>query len=372
MGHRIVVIGAGYSGLAAAVRASRRLREAQVTLVNPIPRFVERVRLHQVAAGQQIREHSLAEIASRAGFEFVVGRVLSLDPDIRSLRLDSSGKPLEYDTLVYALGSGSPRNGIPGVAEHAMAVSGLDEAHEVRERLAGYAGQQAVVTVVGGGLTGIETAAELAESHPALRLRLLTDGEFTPGLSLRGRRYLRHVFDRLGIEVRSGTPVHEVGQSTVETGNAGTLDTDLTVWTAGFDVPEVARQAGLAVDDRGRVLVDGTLRSVSHPDIYAIGDSAVLRTRDNQVLRMACATGLPSGVYAARAIAARLSGRQPDPFGFRYLNQCISLGRRAGLVQFVDHHDRPRAAVLTGRTAARYKEFVVRGAQLVAHRPGIR
>jgi NADH dehydrogenase len=138
-----------------------------------------------------------------------------------------------------------------------------------------------------------------------------------------------------------------------------------------FGCHPLAREAGFAVDDHGRMIVDGSLRSVSHPDVYGIGDAVALRKQDGQDLRMACATGMPSGQHAARSIAARLAGLEPTPMRFRYLNQCISLGRRDGLVQFVHSDDSPREVVLTGCLAALYKETIVRGTVLVEHHPAI-
>jgi NADH dehydrogenase FAD-containing subunit len=142
----------------------------------------------------------------------------------------------------------------------------------------------------------------------------------------------------------------------------------LTVWATGFVVAPLAAQAGLAVDRHRRILVDHTLRSHSHHDIYAVGDSAVAHRAGGQALRMACATGLPAGQCAADAITARLTGHAPSPLRFRYLFQCISLGRRDALIQFVHPDDSPREIVLTGRAAARFKELVVRGARWATQR----
>jgi NADH dehydrogenase len=144
---------------------------------------------------------------------------------------------------------------------------------------------------------------------------------------------------------------------------------DTVVWTAGFRVPEMARESGFAVDGNGRMIVDEQMRSVSHPDVYAVGDAAAVRRPGGDELRMACATGLPVAQHAARAIAARLNGREPKPLRFRYVNQCISLGRRDGLVQFVRSDDSPVEAVLTGRPAALYKEAIVRGTVLFQRHP---
>ena len=144
---------------------------------------------------------------------------------------------------------------------------------------------------------------------------------------------------------------------------------DTVVWTTGFRAPAVARQAGFAVDDSGRMLVDATLRSVSHPEVYGVGDAAAVRRQTGEQLRMACATALPSAHYATRAVADRFAGREPKPLRFRYFTQCISLGRRDGLIQFVHQDDSPKESILTGRIAARYKETTVRVSLLAQRVP---
>ena len=361
MTHRIVVLGAGYAGLAAANRIAGHTRHAQVTLVNARAQFVERVRLHQVAAGQQVREYPLRDCLRGTGIQLVIGRVRALDPDRRQVQLDSATEAatVAYDTLVYALGSAADNR---QVAEHAYPVADLDSARELGKRVPDLAAERGVLAVVGGGLTGIETATELAESYPQLRVRLVTAGQPGGWLSARGRAHLRRVFDRLGIEVWPGATVTKVGPGGVVLADGATIEAGLTVWATGFVAPTLARQAGLAVDGNGRILVDDTLRSRSHPEIYAVGDSAAAHRAGGQQLRMSCATGVPTGRCAAAAITARLAGREPSPLRFRYVIQCISLGRRDGLIQFVHSDDSPHKSVLTGRAAARCKELVVRGA----------
>jgi len=359
--HRIVVLGAGYAGLAAANRIAEQARHAHVTLVNAKAQFVERVRLHQVAAGQQVREYPLRERLRGTGIQLVIGRVQELDLDRRQVLLDSAAATaaVDYDTLVYALGSAADTR---HVTEHAYPVADLDSVRELGKRVPDLATENGVLAVVGGGLTGIETATELAESYPQLRVRLVTAAQPGDWLSARGRAHLQRVFDRLGIEVWPDATVTKVGPDGVVLADGATIDAGLTVWATGFVAPVLARQAGLAVDTNGRILVDDTLRSRSHPEIYAVGDSAATHRAGGQLLRMSCAAGLPTGRCAAAAITARLAGREPRPLRFRYVIQCISLGRRDGLIQFVHPDDTPHETVLTGRAAARVKELVVRGA----------
>ncbi|MDT7776184.1 MAG: hypothetical protein QOC67_5108 [Pseudonocardiales bacterium] len=383
---RIVVVGAGYAGLAAAKLAAR-WTGAEVTLVNVGDRFVERVRLHQLAAGQPLRDLPLAGLLRGTGVRLVVDRVTGIDAATRTVRLGE--RELGYDRLVYAAGSQADLDSVPGAARYAYPLASYPEASRLRAHLAD-SGDGGTVAVVGGGLTGIEAAAELAETLPRLKVRLVTGGVLGEALSLRGRRYLWRTFERLGVDVRECARVAEVradglllagggdsapgdsprGDRAPGTG-AGSdhVAAATVVWTAGFRVSDLARRAGLAVDGAGRMIVDQTLRSVSHPEVSGVGDAAAIRRADGLELRMACATGLPSAQQAVRAMAAELAGREPRPLRYRYLNQCISLGRRDGLVQFVHADDTPREAVLTGRLAALYKEAIVRGTVLFERHP---
>jgi NADH dehydrogenase FAD-containing subunit len=360
---RIVVLGAGYSGQLAA-RLAARGRDVAVTLVNERDRFVERVRLHQLAAGEELRDRPLSSLLRNTGVQVVIDRVTAIDPDAKSVVL-ARGDTLPYDTLIYALGSHTDVSSVPGVAEHAHTVAAEEDAARLRARVGG------TVTVVGGGLTGIEAATELAEQQPELKVRLVTDDALGARLSEKGRGHLRHTFDRLGIELREQAMVAEVRADGVVLTDGSHVPSDLVVWTTGFTVPALAAEAGLAVDSAGRLVVDETGRSTSHPDVYGVGDAAAMRMPGGQELRMACATGLPVAQQAVRALLARRDGREVKPFRFRYVNQCISLGRHDGLIQFVNRHDEPVERVLTGRLAALYKELVVRTAYQVQRHPSI-
>lgn len=365
MTEQVVVLGAGYAGQLAA-RAAARAKDVTVTLVNDRDRFVERVRLHQLAAGQELRDRPISDMVAGSDIRLVVDRATAIDHQHKEVVL-ASGESIGYDTLIYALGSRADLESVPGASEHADTVAGAEQAARLRDKLR----DGGVVTVVGGGLTGIEAATELAESRPGLKVRLVTGDRLGERLSAKGQRYLDSAFSRLGIEVRTHVTVAEVRADGVVLADGEHVPSDTVVWTTGFRVPALAASAGFAVDSHGRLLVDSTLRSVSHPDVYGVGDAAAGRMPGGQELRMACATGLPAAQQAVRAINARRAGRSPQPFKFRYVNQCISLGRRDGLIQYVDRFDRPREFVLTGRAAALYKELIVRSAFQVQRHPSI-
>ncbi|MFH9006077.1 NAD(P)/FAD-dependent oxidoreductase [Streptomyces afghaniensis] len=370
MQHRIVVLGAGYTGAIAAGRLARRLHRADVaiTLVNAEPDFVERVRMHQLATGQDLKARPFSEMFAGTGVELRLAKVIGVDVDRRTVTVvgeDGPGEPeaeeLEYDTLVYALGSGWNDQGVPGAAEHAHQIAGRPGALRLRERLARLGAGESVV-VVGGGLTGLEAATEIAEARPDLDVALAARGELGDWLSPKGRGHLRKVFDKLGITVHEHASVTAVEADRVTTADGGTIPAAVTLWTTGFAVHPIAKATTLDVTDTGRIVVDGTMRSVSHPDVYAIGDAALAMGPGDKPLRMSCASGTPMAWQAADAIAARLTGGKLPNAPLRYFNQCISLGRREGLIQYVTADDRAVRAALTGRLAAVYKELVCKGA----------
>ncbi|MFF1919023.1 NAD(P)/FAD-dependent oxidoreductase [Streptomyces sp. NPDC058221] len=367
MQHRIIVIGAGYAGATAAGRLARRLHreDVAITLVNADTDFVERVRMHQLAVGQNLRPRPFSKMFAGTGVELKLAEVTGIDVDRRTVAVRSADsaedQELEYDSLVYALGSGWNSQGVPGTAEHAHEIAGRPGALRLRERLARLEAGQPVV-VVGGGLTGLEAATEVAEARPDLDVSLAARGGLGDWLSPKGRRHLRHVFGKLGITVHENTTVTGVEADHVTTADGVSIPGAVTVWTTGFAVHPIAKATALEVTDTGQIVVDGAMRSVSHPDVYAIGDAAMVMGPGGKPLRMSCASGVPTAWQAADGIAARLTGTKPPSAPLRYVNQCISLGRREGVIQYVTADDRAVRAALTGRLAALYKELVCKGA----------
>ncbi len=374
MQHRIVVLGAGYTGAVAAGRLAKRLHreDVTITLVNPEPDFVERVRLHQLATGQDLTPRPFGEMFAGTGVELKLARVTAVDVDRRTVTVTAANGPereeLAYDTLVHALGSGWNDGGVPGAAEHAHELSSRPGALRLRDRLAALDAGRPVV-VVGGGLTGLEAATEIAEARPDLQVALAVRGALGDWLSDKGRTHLRKVADRLGITVHEHAAVTAVAADAVTTADGRAIPAEVTVWTTGFAVHSIARATTLELTDHGRIAVDSTMRSVSHPDVYAVGDAAMAMGPNDKPLRMSCASGVPMAWQAADAIAARLTGAKVPHVSIRYFQQCISLGRKEGLIQFVTADDRAKDGALTGRTAARYKELICKGAAWGVARP---
>jgi NADH dehydrogenase FAD-containing subunit len=361
---RIAIIGGGYAGITCALRLARKARgRADITLVNASDRFVERIRLHQQIAGARPPEHDLARLLRAPGVTLKVGQVTGIDVDAHTLAID--GEPLDWERLVLATGSRTDVDAVPGVRAHALTLDGHDVAR-LAGRVPALAGAGGRLVVVGGGLTGVESAAELAAAFPGLRVTLVTHRGVGDGWSAPGRAHLVRTLARLGVELREGVRVAAVSATRLET-DAGAIPFDLCLWAVGFVAGPLARAAGLAVNERGQVLVDPALRSISHPHVYAAGDAVMPVLPPGLPLPMGCKAAGPAGAHVADNLARALRAAPERAFDFATPFYCVSLGRRDALIQYTRPDGTLTGEVITGRRAAWFKELVCRSTVWALH-----
>lgn len=356
--HEIVVLGGGYTGLLATIRLARRTRRmaVRITLVNPSDRFTERLRMHQIAAGAELADHRIPDLLAGTEVVFRHTAATAIDPANRRISC-TDGAEVRYDTLVYALGSVTDTASVPGAAAHAWTLNDPRTAHRMSERLAELDESGGSVVVCGNGLTGIEAATEVAESHPRLSVTLVGNAEPGAMMGPRARAHLDRALDRLHIVRRSGHRIAKVLPDAVRLDNGVVVPAGLTLWTAGVRVPELAAHAGITADATGSVVTDAMLRSVSHPEVYAVGDAAAIIQPWGRI-HGTCQSGMPSAAYVADAIARDLRGKPLRPFRFGYFHQPVSLGRHDAVIQFTHADDTPKRWFLQGRAAVIYKETV--------------
>ncbi|WIM98673.1 FAD-dependent oxidoreductase [Actinoplanes oblitus] len=412
MSTKIVVIGAGYTGMLTAVSLAGRTRrrgDVEITVVNATERFTERLRLHQTATGQDLRDLSIRDLLAGSNARLETGWVTGIDTAARTVRIDDE-REIGYDTLIYALGGAADTSAVPGAADHAYTLDSASEADlfarrltelsEARVKDAAEPGQgrardaggredgpgegrardaggredgpgegrardaggredgpgEGRVVVCGSGLTGVEAAAEIAERFPRLTVTLLGRAEPGQNLGPRARDHLRTALVRLGVQVRTGEII-KVRPDGVDLAGGETVPAGAILWTSGVRVSPLPAAAGLTVDDHGRIVVDEALRSVSHPRVWAIGDAAAITQRYG-VMHGTCQGGMPTAAHTAAQVVRELDGKPVKPFRFGYYHAPISLGRRDAVVQFTHADDSPARMALTGRAAVWYKETV--------------
>jgi NADH:ubiquinone reductase (H+-translocating) len=348
----IVVIGGGYGGTLAANHLRLRA-DVDITLVNPRPKFVERIRLHQLVAGTR---GATVDYGSMLGedIQLIVDAAERIDTADGKVVL-TSGSMLDFDYVIYAVGStGTVPSAVPGAAEFAYPIAEFEHAERLRDAL-DELHPDAPVTVVGAGLTGIETASELAEQ--GRRVTLVCGGALGPSLSRTGRRSVAKWLGRLGVDVLETAVVTRVQPEAVELADGALLPSAVTVWTAGFGVPDLASRSGLSTDTLGRLLTDETLTSLDDPRIVAAGDAAA---PSGQPLRMSCQAAGPLGVQAANTVLSRIAGTTPPALNQAFVGQCVSLGRSYATFQMARTDDTPVNAIIGGRIAASIKETICR------------
>ncbi|SCG76176.1 NAD(P)/FAD-dependent oxidoreductase [Micromonospora coxensis] len=363
----VVVVGGGYAGVMAANRLTQR-DDVTVTVVNPRPTFVARLRLHQLVGGSHPAVVDYREVlADRV--RLVVDTVTRVDPAGRRVIL-ADGRPIGYDYLVYAAGSGDTDRRVPGAAEFTHPIATLEAAQRLRSVL-DTTPATARLTVVGAGPTGIETAAELAEQGRPVTL--VCGGVLGRYLHPRARRTASKRLAALGVTVIEGpdAKVTAVTRESVRLGDGRELPSGVTVWTAGFAVPDLAARSGLRTDAAGRLVTDETLTSVDDERIVAAGDCAA---PSNLPLRMSAYVASCLGAHAADTVLHRITGGQPTPVSVLFTAMCVSLGRHSGVYQLARRDDTAMPLYVSGRAGAKLKEiacdFSVKHLVDEARRPG--
>ena len=352
----VVILGAGYAGLMAALRLSRKRRELRIALVSSSDRFLERVRLQEsIVAPVAPRISSISAFLAGTGIEFICGTVVSLDADRRCIRIvsDAGEHEIMFDRAIYALGTRVDVDGVPGAAEHAYrleAAEGPRSPSALRTRLRENADRPMRAITVGGAETSVEVAGEIKTAWPNAQVTMISSSRCGDFKGARVESAIRTQLARLGVKMVDGETVTEVRSAELTTDQGRCIPFDICVWSGGLRSAPVATGAGLATDPQGRIWADPNLRSISHPHIIAVGDAAHPVAPTGAPYRLSAFVAINSGAYAADLILAGKAKRQLDPFSFSTYGQGIAIG--SGGVGFFSYpDDKQRWFIVTGGTA---------------------
>jgi NADH dehydrogenase len=360
----VVVLGAGYAGLMAALRLSRRKWQLRIALVNAREQFLERVRLQEsIVAAVPSRIPSVTALVAGTSIDFIRGTVTVLDAEHRRIRIATDGEEREiaFDQAIYALGSNIDVDNVPGAGEHAYRLEAGEaprSASALRSKLQQSADRPMRVVTVGGSETGVEIASEIKTAWPSADVSMISGSRCGGFKGPRVEKAVRAELNRLGVTLIDGEIVTEVRLTEIMTDKARTLAYDICVWATGLRSVPVARDAGLATDAQGRIFVGPNLRSISHPCVVAVGDAAYPIAPTGAAYRLSAFTAAVSGAYAADVIIAKRAKRQLLPFSYSAFGQGVAIGRRGvGFFSYPD--DKQTLFILKGRPARHVRNFFV-------------
>lgn len=350
---RLVIVGAGFAGMYAALSAARlrdiegvSSEELEIALVAPEPTLVIRPRLYEPKP--ETLTAPLREVLDAVNVVYVRGRAETIDTQSRTVEIvDASGKrtQLPYHRLVVACGSRLFRPNIPGLAEHGFSVDQLDDAIMLDRHLHGLLAwpvseMRDTVVVAGGGFTGIEAATEMParlrailgkDSSPRVVIVERNDA-IAPDMGAGPRPLIEEALHKLGIETRLGAGVASLDKSGVTLTNGERIESATVIWAAGMRANPLTTQIPAERDNFGRLLVDDRLRVHSVPGVYATGDAARAACDDagNYAL-MSCQHATRMGAFAGNNAAADLLGVPTRRYHQEGYVTCLDLGEAGAL-----------------------------------------
>ena len=362
--HHVVVVGAGFGGLAAA----RALDDVpvDVTVVDAHNHHTFQPLLYQVAtAGLDAGDVTYAArgiFHRQANVSVHMARVVGGDLDGRTLAL-ADGSELGYDHLVLAAGAVTNTYGIPGVAEHAFGLKSLRDALAVRAQVLSCFEEADArpeliddgllnVVIAGGGPTGVELAGGMVEliehvlrhDFPRLDLRrarvvLVEMGDtllppFHPKLGAKAKATL----ERRGVEVLLGTTVDQVHRTSVVVsgpmlGEGAVIPAHTMVWAAGIRASPLADALDLANGPAGRIPVGDDLSLPGHPEVFVIGDLAAATDHSGTPLPQVAPVAIQGGTHVAAMIHRRLDGEATSAFHYTDKGSMATVGRASAVAQ---------------------------------------
>jgi len=356
---RIVVIGAGFGGLMAA--KTLKGAAADVTVIDRHNYHLFQPSLYQVATAglspAQIAAPVRSILRGQSNVTVRLGRVSGVDMAAKQVELES--ERLTYDWLIVATGARHAYFGHDDWEQFAPGLKKIEDATAIRreilvafERAENAADNERArfltFVVIGGGPTGVEMAgaiAELAKMALAKDFRHIDPRQTRVILVEAGPRILTsfpeslpasavRALARLGVETKVNAPVTECDAAGVVAGGER-IDTDCVIWAAGVAASPAARWLRAEADRAGRVKVDSDLTLPGHPEIFVIGDTALVIGKAGKPVPGVAPAAKQQGVYAAKVIRARLEGRAaPKPFRYVNVGNLATIGRSSAIADF--------------------------------------
>ena len=343
---RIVVLGAGFAGLWAALGAARKRDEiggapaadVEILVVDRNPYHNIRVRNYEVDIGEAAIP--LAEVLDPVGVDHRVAEVRAVDPARQQVSVTTNGgsEVIDYDRLVLTLGSQLARPAIPGLAACGFDVDSYAAAVRLEAHLAALGEQadaegRATVVIVGAGFTGIEVATEMPGKLEKAGLTgerriILVDPSPVVGVTLgeQARPIVSEALAALGVETRLNARVTAIDANAVTLSSGEVIPARTVVWCGGMKASPVAQTIDVERDRLGRLHVDQFMRLTGATNIFAAGDVASCVVDGEHATVMSCQFARPMGRFAGNNVVADLLGQPMLPLDIDWYVTVLDLG----------------------------------------------
>ena len=338
MTEKVVVLGAGYAGAGAINTLQSELGdEAQITWIADVDYHLVLHEVHRVIRDPDVRSDVTFPIDDIAdpSTEFIQAEVTGLDVEEQVVELDDAAD-VEYDYVLVALGSQTAYYGIPGLEEHSLTLKSLDDALEIHEAVTQASrdatrGDPAQVVIGGAGLSGIQTAGEIAEFRDERRAPIeihLVEAleEIFPGNDPEIQQALRDLLEEAGVQIHTDDPITEATDEVIHFDEGDPLEHDVLVWTGGITGRDALDGADLE-KEHNRVNAEATFQT-SDERVFAIGDSAIVDQGDQPAPPTAQAAWQAAEVVGEN-IARAIEGRPLKTWEFEDKGTVVSVGERA-------------------------------------------
>lgn len=322
--NNVVVLGGGYGGLAVVLELLEKglPKDTRIYLIDRLPYQGLKTEYYALAAGTVTDLDIRIAFPEHPALTIFYGEIEGIDLERRTV-IVAEQDPIAFDSLVIALGCTDNYHGIEGAAEFSCSIQSLHSTRHTYQKL-NDTRPNGQITIVGGGLSGVEIAAELRESRPDLNIRILDRGDsILNGFPGRLQKYVSHWFQEHDVELRSHISITSLEQGVVHNGTEA-LASDVIVWTAGIRPVDLVRNLELPKDKQGRLLVNEWHELPDVPHVYVVGDCASSRFSPSAQLAEAM------GKQVAEVIANRWHGKETNLDKIKLKGVLGSLGKKAG------------------------------------------
>lgn len=354
---KVVVLGAGYGGIEAALdiyRHTRKRNDIEVTIIDKNEYHTLLTELHEVAGNRVTPDGlmiNLERIFEYTKVKVVRDKIESIDFEKQVLK--SGNNTYEYDYLILGTGSEPTYFGIPGMKEHSFTLWSMEDALKINEHIKSVFRRASVekdpekraklltIVVGGGGFTGIETVGELVQwadelcaeygiNRKEVKLYVIEAlDKILPNLPDPLIKKATAFLEKKGVKVLTSSPITEVSEDSLTLKSGEIIKTETLIWNGGVQCNSFAANLGLKTNRRGRLEVNEYMQTVDYPNVYAIGDNCYYEPEKGKAPMPALVeSALQSGQCAAHNVLADIDGKEKKPMKLNLHGVMVSIGSR--------------------------------------------